>query len=144
MYDTKHPDGKAHGGTAILIKNRLKHYELEPYTTEHIQATNLCLEEFSGNIVISSHVYCPLKHANQKMDYSNFFNTLGDKFIAGGYYNAKHVEWGVRLTTTKGKQLCEAIDENNLDFFLAANLHTGQRIEKKSRSLRFLRNQKHI
>ncbi len=50
------------------------------------------------------------------MNYLKFFNTLSDTFIAGGDYNAKHVKWGARLTTTKGKQLCEAIDENNLDF----------------------------
>ena len=26
FYDTKHPDGKARGGTGILIKNRIKYY----------------------------------------------------------------------------------------------------------------------
>jgi hypothetical protein len=26
MYDTQHPDGTAHGGTAIIIKNGIKHH----------------------------------------------------------------------------------------------------------------------
>lgn len=115
MYDTKHPDGTAHGGTAILIKTVLKHYELQQYKTEHIQATSICLEEMLGNIVISA-VYCPPKHNIKKMDFVEFFETLGDKFLAGGDYNSKHIRWGSRLSTTKGKQLNEAMIENQLDF----------------------------
>ncbi len=65
IYDTKHPDGTAHGGSAILIKSRLKHYELHHYKTEHIQATNICLEEWSSDMVISA-IYCPPKHAIKK------------------------------------------------------------------------------
>ena len=26
MYDTKHPSGKAHGGTAVIVRNDIKHY----------------------------------------------------------------------------------------------------------------------
>lgn len=28
IYDTKHPNGKAYGGTAIIVKNIIKHHEL--------------------------------------------------------------------------------------------------------------------
>ena len=31
VYVTNHPDGKAHGGTAVLIRNRLNHYSLEQW-----------------------------------------------------------------------------------------------------------------
>ncbi len=61
-------------------------------------------------------MYCPPKHANKKEDFISYFNALGDKFIAGGDYNAKHTKWGSRLTTTKGKQLADAMEEKNLDF----------------------------
>ena len=27
FYQTMHPDGKAHGGSAILIKNNIQHFE---------------------------------------------------------------------------------------------------------------------
>ena len=115
IYDTKHPDGTAHGGTAVIIKTHLKHYELQEYRTDHIQATSVCVEEFSSKMVVSA-VYCPPKHNIKKIQFSNFFETLGEKFLAGGDYNAKHTKWGSRLTTGKGKQLCEAMFENNLDF----------------------------
>ncbi len=57
VYATNHPDGTAHGGTAVIIKSRLKHYELQQYRTEQIQATNICLEKWSGKFIISA-VYC--------------------------------------------------------------------------------------
>ena len=31
-----------------------------------------------------------------------FFRKLGNRFIAGGHYNAKHTHWGSRLITQKG------------------------------------------
>lgn len=114
LYDTKHPSGKGHGGTAILIKNRIKHHEIEGYCKDHIQATSICLEEWNSKCIISA-VYCPPKHAIKKRDFINFFDTLGEKFIAGGDYNSKHTFWGSRLVSTKGKQLLEAINEKALD-----------------------------
>ena len=40
IYDTQHPDGTAHGGTAIIIRNNLKHHVLPEYKTDCIQATS--------------------------------------------------------------------------------------------------------
>jgi exonuclease III len=31
VYSTTHPDGTAHGGTAIVIKQTIDHYELQKY-----------------------------------------------------------------------------------------------------------------
>ena len=36
---------------------------------------------------------------------------LGERFIIGGDYNAKNMDWGSRLTTTKGQELKKAIKE---------------------------------
>ncbi|GBP60272.1 Nucleic-acid-binding protein from transposon X-element [Eumeta japonica] len=38
-YNTNHPSGNAHGGTAVLIKCNIKHHSLEPFATDKIQAT---------------------------------------------------------------------------------------------------------
>lgn len=114
VYDTKHPDGKAHGGSAILIKKRLRHHELQQYKTEHIQASSICLEEWSGNYVVSA-IYSPPKFSIKTPQYIEYFETLGERFLAGGDYNAKHVKWGSRLTTTKGKELYEAMQVKKLD-----------------------------
>lgn len=120
IYDTKHPDGKAHGGSAIIIKKRLKHHELEHYETNHIQATNICLEEWSGKYVFSA-VYSPPKYNIKKDQYTEFFKSLGNKFMAGGDFNAKHLRWGSRLTTTKGRELNETMESSKLDFISTGN-----------------------
>lgn len=57
FHFTNHPDGKAHGGTGILIHNRIKHYALERFSKVYLQATSIRLEGLV-NVMISS-IYCP-------------------------------------------------------------------------------------
>jgi hypothetical protein len=45
-----------------------------------------------------------------------FFQTLGPKFIARGDHNSKHTLWGSRLTTPKGRELSNVIQEKNYSF----------------------------
>lgn len=113
IYSTNHPDGKARGGTALIIKNNIKHHETEKYATERLQATSVNIEDKTGTITISA-IYCPPKHINTKQHYEHFFQTLGNKFIAGGDYNAKHSSWGSRATNSKGKELAATIQAHNL------------------------------
>lgn len=113
IYSTQHPDGTAHAGTALIVKSSLKHHELLPYQTEHLQATTIAVESKTGNINISS-IYCPPKHSIKEEQFTHFFNTLGPRFIAGGDWNSKHSHWGSRLITTRGRQLKLSIDNNNL------------------------------
>lgn len=40
-YFTEHPDGTAHGGSAILIRKNLKHHAIPNFVTKQIQATNI-------------------------------------------------------------------------------------------------------
>jgi hypothetical protein len=114
LYDTKHPSGKAHGGSAILIKNRIKHHQMEGFSEDYLQATSICLSEWNGNCIISS-IYSPPRHVIKAQQYQDFFKNLGNKFIVGGDFNAKHKHWGSRLITPKGKQLLEAINESKLE-----------------------------
>ena len=114
LYDTKHPSGKAHGGSAILIKNRISHFEIESFSEDFLQATSICLSQWNGNCIISS-VYSPPRHAIKTHQYLDFFNKMGNKFIIGGDFNAKHKFWGSRLISPKGKQLFDAITQSNLE-----------------------------
>lgn len=41
FYDTKQPNGKEHGGTGILRKDRMKWYALEDHLKKQIQATSI-------------------------------------------------------------------------------------------------------
>ena len=117
FHCTNHPDGKAHGGTGILIKNRLRHYALDEFSRDYMQATSICLESFSGYLTLSS-IYCPPRFSMTKENFEEFFNTLGDRFLACGDYNAKHTYWGSRLINPKGRQLYKALVDrkNGLDF----------------------------
>ena len=44
IYDTKHPLGKAHGGTSVIIKNDIKHHLHSQTNQEHIQATTVTIQ----------------------------------------------------------------------------------------------------
>lgn len=113
IYNTKHPNNAGWGGSALIIKNKLKHHEMPEYHTEHIQATTILVEDMRGPLAISA-IYSPPKHAIKEEQYKEYFATLGNRFLAGGDYNAKHSRWGSRLTTTKGRELVKVMDKQNL------------------------------
>lgn len=113
VYNTNHPDGTSHGGTAVLIKNNIRHNVHSAFREEWLQATTITINEKFGPINISA-IYCPPKH-NPKQDmFNKFFNTLGNKFISGGDWNCKNTFWGSRLTTTKGRELKKSADDCKL------------------------------
>jgi hypothetical protein len=91
-YHTNHPSGSAHGGSAIIIKNSIKHNLLNPHNQEYLQATSIALGCPSGLITISA-VYLPPKHTITYEHLSTLFSSLGHRFLAGGDYNAKHTIW---------------------------------------------------
>jgi exonuclease III len=109
-YDTRHPDGTAHGGTAILIKNGLKHHLHGHYTADYLQAT---AEDWVGPLTIAA-VYCPPKHVIKADQFRHFYTTLGHRFLAGGDFNAKHTHWGSRITTPRGRELFKATQADKL------------------------------
>jgi hypothetical protein len=41
----------------------------------------------------------PPKHIVKQEQLEIFYNTFGQRFIAGSDYNAKHTAWGSRVTT---------------------------------------------
>lgn len=114
-YSSNHPDGTAHGGTAVLVKNTIQHYALPAYQKNLLQSSAIKAKTSLYEITIAA-VYCPPRHAIKKEDFDEYFQTLGPKFVAGGDYNCKHTRWGSRLITTKGRELLKAIDTNNYSF----------------------------
>ena len=120
VYYANHPDGRGHGGSAIIIKNSLRHHELNPYITDKIQSAKVKIQTTIWTLTIAA-IYSPPKHKITTQEYQQYFNTLGSHFIAAGDWNAKHTTWGSRLTTLKGNMLLRAIQQNNLDY-----LSTGE------------------
>jgi len=58
---TCHPDGTAHGGTAIVIKNTIEYYERPKYADAAIQATSVTVSGLFHKITIAA-VYYPPQH----------------------------------------------------------------------------------
>ena len=115
FYYTQDPSWKAHGGTGIIIKSSIKHYELPSFQKDYLQATSVAIEDCHGTITTSA-VYCPPRHSFAKENFDSLFDALGNRFIAGGNYNAKHTQWGSRLVTARGKNLLKIITTNNLSY----------------------------
>lgn len=114
-YNTNVPDGRAHGGSAVIIKSNISHYELPKHESEKIQATSVTVLDWIGPLTVSA-AYCPPRHRLSKEDFTTYFNTLGPRFIAGADYNAKCQHWGSRLTTPRGRVLLKTIEEQHLSF----------------------------
>ena len=91
FYHTQHNSGKAHGGTGIIIKSSIKHYELPSFRKDYFQATSVAIEVCHGTITTSV-VYCPPRHSIAKENFDSLFDALGNRFIAEGDYNAKHTQ----------------------------------------------------
>lgn len=115
IYHTTHPNDKARGGAAIIIRDSIKHCEYEKYQKEHIQAASISVEENNKKLTFSA-VYCPPGKNIQKEMFEDYFNKLGHRFIAGGDYNAKHPYWGSRLQTPRGRQLFNTLKSNNFSY----------------------------
>jgi exonuclease III len=64
VYSTTHPDGTAHGGTAIIIRQTIDQYQLQKYEN-HLQATSIKARTFPYDLTISA-VYCPYFDYNSK------------------------------------------------------------------------------
>lgn len=75
LYHTIHPDGTAHGGTAVIIRDNIKHHETNSYNENHFQVTSIVVEDWSGPITFSA-VYCPPRHSIKKEQFTDFFISL--------------------------------------------------------------------
>lgn len=110
VYHAIHPANAAKGGSAVIVKANTQHNEAIKIQSEDIQATAISLKTKKYNITIVS-IYSPPKHNIKTERYIELFKSIGNRFIIGGDYNAKHTHWGSRLITTKGKELLKAIQE---------------------------------
>jgi hypothetical protein len=91
VYHTNHPAGNARGGTAIIIKNSIRHHPLRNYSRDYLQATSVSVDDSVRLITIMA-VYLPPKHTVRKEQLEEFYANLRPRFIAGGDCNAKHTD----------------------------------------------------
>ena len=77
LYDTKHPDGTAHGGTAIIMRTTIEHHQLTMFHKDYIQATSIAIVGRKYAPIILSATYYPQKHSISKEKFIEYFETLG-------------------------------------------------------------------
>jgi hypothetical protein len=106
-YRTDHPDGRAHGGAAILIRSQIQHSSHPGFQNSKIQSSTVFVHCSLFCLHISS-VYCPPRHRITADEFSTFLDALGSRFIAGGDFNAKNQIWGSRTNNPKGRSLWRA------------------------------------
>lgn len=106
-----HPNERAHGGSAILIKSSIKYEPDEQYIKESIQAAIIKIKCNNQTVCVSA-IYLPPRHNITCDDFTNFFKKLGPRFIVGGDLNAKHPWWGSRLINPKGRELYKSLTAN--------------------------------
>jgi hypothetical protein len=120
IYLANHPDNHAHAGAAVIIRSALKHHDLQPYTTEKIQSACVSVSLSSRPITIAA-IYSPPKHTITPEEYMDYLTQLGPYFIVAGDWNAKHTNWGSRLTSRKGRNLLQAMSQLHINY-----LSTGE------------------
>jgi len=52
LYHTIHPDSKAYGGTALIIRSNIKYYEIGKFQREFLQATSIVGEDQNSCITV--------------------------------------------------------------------------------------------
>lgn len=115
-YHTTHLSGRARGGTAVLIKKNIQHFQLEEIREDYIQATVIAVKLNGAEIKVAA-AYCPPAHKMEKKQFTEVFAKLGPRFIIGGDFNVKHTAWGSRIITPKkGQEMLRAINEASCEY----------------------------
>ena len=119
-YNTIHPSNNARGGSGILIKSDIQHEEFIKIQTNSTQVTAIRVQ-FKTKMITVAAIYNPPRHYLKTEEYVSLFNTLDYSFIIGGDWNAKHTNFGSRVSTAKGRELYHAILDTNSQVLSTGN-----------------------
>lgn len=98
------PDLPEKGGSALIMKENIKHYLDAKYETAELQVTTVQIKSKDMTVTV---IYYPVWEL-QKKDYTHFYRSLGERFIIGGNFNTKQTFWGSTNITSKRRQLFAA------------------------------------
>lgn len=88
----------------MIIRDNIKHHEEPSLSTDSLQSATISVTMKRIKCKVSA-IYFPPKFNIKEEEYSSFLQSLGNSFIVGGDFNAKHTEWGSKYSSTKGKEL---------------------------------------
>lgn len=110
----------ARGGCSLIIKNTIDHFEFGKIESTEMQMSIVQLNSLKQKINIGV-VYCSPSYSIKRDAFKSLLLELGDRFILGGDFNAKHLDWGSRKTLTRGRELREAIKDLGCNFHSSGN-----------------------
>jgi len=108
LYKTNFPGKIARGGTAVLVRNAISHFPLPSTSSRYLQETSITISFFSTPITVSS-CYCPPNKQITQTQFLSYLRSLGPRFISGGDFNAKHPQWGCRVSNPRGHTLLSTL-----------------------------------
>ena len=120
VYSAFCPGNTAIRGSSLIIKNTIDHFEISKVESKDIQMFIVQVISLKQNINIGV-IYCSPSCSIKKDTFKSLLIELGDRFILGGDFNAKHLDWGSRVTQTRGKELRQAIRELECNFHSTGN-----------------------
>jgi exonuclease III len=127
VYHAIHPSDCARGGSAVLIKTGISHYEDVRIETEEFQVTAVKLNTTSGVLTVAV-IYSPPRHNLKREDYINTLQHFSSNFIIGRDFNSKNTYWGSRLTMQKALHCTKLLKTVTVKFTLRGNQPTGRQM----------------
>jgi exonuclease III len=74
-YHTDHPVGTARGSTAIIIKNCIKHHQLNSCSQDFLQVTSVLVEDSVSLLTILA-VYLPPRYTVKQEQFEDFYKNV--------------------------------------------------------------------
>jgi exonuclease III len=110
VYHTIQSSNCARGGSTVVNKTGISHYEDIKIEAEEFQVASVKIKTTSGILTVAA-IYFPPRHNLKRGDYLNLLQSFTGTFIIGGDFNSRNTYWGSQLTNTKGSELYQAITE---------------------------------
>jgi exonuclease III len=129
-YHTIHPAYTARGGSAVIIRNNIKHFEEKMYVICDIQGAIVTVGTSKQKLIVSA-IYCLPRYSIYANEFKTLFDKMNRPFFIGGDFNAKHIHWGSRLITPKVVSYTSLLQTLDVRSSLLANQRIGPQIKKK-------------
>lgn len=107
--------GNKHNGVAIIIHKSIIYTKINTYFDNSLQ--NICVQISINNKMISIvSFYSPLNSdpVFNKDNFDSLVKSIPGPFLFAGDFNAHHTSWGCGSDSSRGRNILEVIDENNL------------------------------
>lgn len=105
--------GNKHNGVAILIHTSIVYKKIDTYFDDNLQ--NICVQiSIHDKLFSIVSFYIPPNSTFDKNKFDSIVQSIPSPMIVAGDFNAHHTSWGCHSVSSRGRDLLEIIDSNNL------------------------------